>query len=128
MSMQGNESRTRVVFNLPLNNGPQERAVIEIIGYLQDQQRKHIGIDGFTHSDKTPPVFKGWWWDFEKNEWVEDNLVMFMVDYLIPSAKKQFSLYDEIKQLKVKISEAYKRHAHAEQEVWVVSHSIVRQE
>jgi hypothetical protein len=126
--MQGNESRARVVFNLPLNNAPQERAVIEIIGYLQGQRGKGFGIDGFTHSDKTPPVFKGWWWDEEKKEWIEDNLVMFMVDYLTPSAKKQFSLYDEITQLKTKISETYKQHAGAEKEVWVVSHAILRQE
>jgi hypothetical protein len=74
MSGDGNEGRTRVVFNLPMNHWKQHLAAMEIIGYLKDQQIKQLRIDGFTHSEKTPPVYAGYWWDATDKVWVQEAL------------------------------------------------------
>lgn len=131
--MGDNEHRVRVVFNLPLNNDRQELAVSQVIEYLKVLRSKKIGVDGFTHSEIYPPVFQGYWWDTEapatenNPELVEDSIVLFMVDYLKPTAIQGFNLFSEIKTLKSEISTIYKNCAGAEQEVWVVSFGIVRQ-
>jgi hypothetical protein len=129
----GNENRIRVVFNLPMNGDRQENAVNHVIEYLKQQRSKKIGIDGFTHSEIYPPVFQGYWWDTEpplsddSPKLVEDNLVLFVVDYLKPNAQIHFNLFGEIQKLKSEIAAIYGRFADAEQEVWVVSFGIARQ-
>lgn len=122
------ERRNRVVFNLPLNNQREARAVRDIVAYLWEGRQKKHGIGGFTTSDSSMPVFQGWWWSDDRKMWVGDKLVMFMLDFLDPSFDNSFLLIEEVSKLKQFIQERYSFHGATQDEIWIVTHPINRVE
>lgn len=121
------EARTRVVFNLPVNSAGEEKALYEIIGYLQNQKDRQTGVTGFTYSDPIPPVFTGYWWSDDEQVWMNDAIVMVLVDFKTPSGGATFSVAGEMTKLKRAISEAYRRNGSKQEEIWIVAHRVSRQ-
>jgi hypothetical protein len=121
------EARTRVIFNLPINHAGEEKAFYEIIGYLQTQQRRSTGVSGFTYSEPLPAVFSGFWWSENDQVWVNDELVLVTVDFQTPTGKATFSISEEMKRLKQRIAEAYRRNGSQQEEIWIVAHRVTRQ-
>lgn len=122
------EERVRVLFTLPCQPDTDERkAMNEVIEYLQQQRTKRIGVDGFTYSDVSNPVFLEYWWSEEQNAWIQDLIVLFIVDYLRPSTERRYSLTGKLAQLKHVIAEAYKNHRSRQDEVWIIFHDVLRQ-
>lgn len=78
------ESRTRVIFNLPANDAAETAAIYEVINYLERLKDRHVGVTGFTLSEVMPAVFAGSWWSEEQGTWMEDAIVMMMVDFAMP--------------------------------------------
>lgn len=118
------ERRTRVMFYLPIKDGREVKAVNHIICYLQELRTSRLGLSGFTHSILRDPVFRGYWWSGERLQWIKDRIVFFIVDY-------HFDIHDpalteHLMGLKNTISEAYRIYGSIQEEIWLVSHSIVR--
>lgn len=121
------ESRTRVVFNLPANDAGETTAVYEVINYLERLKDRQVGVTGFTLSEVMPAVFTGSWWSDEQGTWMEDAIVIMMVDFATPSAGAKWSVSGEMTKLKRFISAAYRRNGSRQEEVWVVAHRVSRQ-
>ena len=92
---------------------------------MRSQQKEEIGVSGYTFS--APDTFYGYWWDGEAGQWVEDKIILLMIDYRIsvgdPEAR---SLSEQVYDLKQMIGAAYKRYGCNQDEVWVVSNPISR--
>jgi hypothetical protein len=76
------EDRTRVICNLPVRDAREENAFNSIIGFLREQQKEGIGVSGYTFSARN--TFYGYWWDQEHQCWVQDKIVLLIVDYPFP--------------------------------------------
>ncbi len=121
------EPRTRVVFNLPLNDSGEESAFYEIIAHIEGLKDRNVGVTGFTHSEPMPAVFTGFWWSDEERAWVEDAIVIVMIDFARPSVGAKWSISGEMSKLKRFISAAYRRNGSQQEEVWIVAHRVSRQ-
>lgn len=121
------EARTRVVFNLPVNSGGELKAFYDVIGYVQRLKDRQRGVTGFTFSEPLPAVFTGFWWSDETQAWIDDGIVMMMIDFTAPSGGAKWSISGEMTKLKQFISAAYRRHGSQQEEVWIVAHRITRQ-
>lgn len=118
------ENRTRATCHLPLRNEREEKAFKSVIAYLQKQRTKRIGVNGYTYSD--PNAFFGFWWDSKKRRWIEDKIVLLMIDYKIPLSNPRETLAGKIAELKAQIRKAYERHGSPQDEEWVVTQRITR--
>jgi hypothetical protein len=118
------EQRTRVMCHLPLSNAAEDKAFAEIINYLKDLRTKNIGVTGYTFSE--PGTFKGFWWSDERDCWVDDCVVLLIVDYKVPRGNPGNSLLEHLDNLKKKIESAYSDFGSPQQEVWLVTHRIDR--
>ena len=118
------EDRTRVIGHLPLNNSAEEKAVKNIIDYVEAQRRNRIGIEGYTYSAAS--AFYGRWWSSEARGWMEDKIILLIVDYKIPLTDKRFSLSEKVAELQRVIHESYDRYGRPQEEVWVVAHPVIR--
>ncbi|HEX5445826.1 MAG TPA: hypothetical protein VFW87_18510 [Pirellulales bacterium] len=121
------EARTRVVFNLPVSSTGETKALYEVIDYVQRLKDRRIGVTGFTFSEPTPAVFTGFWWSDEQSVWMEDGIVIMMIDFAMPSAGGKWSVSGEMTKLKRFITTAYRRYGSQQEEVWVVAHRVSRQ-
>ena len=121
------EARTRVVFNLPLNNAGEEHASYEIIAYLSQLKDRDVGVTGFTYSEPVPAVFAGFRWSDEQATWMEDAIAIVMVDFARPSAGARWSINGEMAKLKKFVASAYRRNGSQQEEVWLVAHRVTRQ-
>jgi hypothetical protein len=120
------EERARVTCHLPLNNAREEKAVLRILRYLKEQRREPIGVKGFTHSEFRPSSFRGFWWDARRREWVEDKVVLCIVDYKLGFSDERLSV--KVEELKRTIREAYRKCGSPQDQVWVVAHPVIRQD
>lgn len=121
------ERRLRVVCHLPINDNLQVKAVYRVIDYLETLRLSspHFGVGGFTHSNIFPPVFGGYWWSDDRQDWMQDRLVLLVVDFILNPGEP---VPAAVQQLKSKINNIYKAIAKQEEEVvWVVAHDLVRQ-
>lgn len=121
------ESRTRVVFNFPINSGGEEKAFYEVIGYVRRLKDGGSGVTGFTYSDPMPAVFTGFWWSDDQRNWIEDAIAMMMIDLSPPAPGARFSISGEMTKLKRFIAGAYRRNGSQQEEVWIVAHRVTRQ-
>lgn len=83
-----------------------------------------MALGGFTYSTLKNAVFYGFWWSHDKQCWVKDRIVLFIIDY-------HFYIDDPVlirhlDELKSVISDAYTRYGSAQEEIWLVSHNIKR--
>jgi hypothetical protein len=119
------EVRTRATFFLPITDADEERAIIDVIRYLEQQRiRKRISVTGYTHSRLRTPVFRGGWWKEEETsphpphalvrgggqktpegEWVREGVVLFIVDYLSQIGNR--ALDQALARLRQAIAKAY---------------------
>src|SRR5579884_367299 len=107
--MAEHENRVRVVCHLPINNDLQEIVLFEFLKLLQELRGiQGAEIGGFTLSRLESPVFFGYWWSKDKNQWARDNLVLCHLDYKADPTVRPVS--QVIRQLKERIEELYKIH------------------
>lgn len=118
------EGRTRVIFNLPIEDENEERAVSDIIDYLQSQRISQLGLRGFTHSILKNAVFCGYWWSDDTQQWIKDRIVLFIIDYLFDV--DDHVLIQHLRELKRIVSEAYRLYGSMQEEIWLVSHKVLR--
>lgn len=118
------EKRTRVIFNLPFECRQEEKAINRIINYLQEQRIQRIGLEGFTYSLLKNAVFRGCWWSAERQQWINDKIVIFIIDYNF--GIEDPLLIEHLRRLKEIISQAYRTYGRIQEEIWLVSHSILR--
>ena len=120
------EVRTRVTCNLPVNDGKEEKAFLEVLKYLDDLRHEGIGADGYTHSEMRLAVFHGFWWPENAVKPVHDHIVVCTVDYLLATGSPELS--KQVKALKQTIRKWYRHHGSPQDEIWVVAHPIIRQD
>ena len=120
------EVRTRVMCNLPLNNAREEKALFQIVEYLNELRHQGIGVTGYTYSETRPVVFHGFWWSEGAAEPIHDQIVLCTVDYLLPFGSKELS--QQVKLLKQAIRKWYRHYRSPQEEIWVVAHPIMRQD
>jgi hypothetical protein len=118
------EERTRVICHLPLNNLSEEKAVLQVLGYLKEQRKDEIGVKGFTHTEFRPSSFRGYWWNGKRQKWVEDNLVLCIIDYKLGFSDARLS--STVQQLKDTVRTAYRESGSPQDEVWVVAEQVLR--
>lgn len=118
------EERTRVIFNLPLEDRREEKAINFIIQYLQQQRTDRVALGGFTYSTLKNAVFHGFWWSEDEQQWVKDRIVLFIIDYCFHVDDR--ILIQHLRELRDVISDAYGRYGSTQEEIWLVSHSITR--
>jgi hypothetical protein len=120
------EDRVRVTCHLPLNNSKEEKAVHRILSYLQQQRNRPIGVKGFSHSEFRPSVFRGYWWSSRRKCWVEDKIVLLIVDYRLSFGAAELS--QTVRDLKKSIRDCYRKCGSPQDEVWVVAQQVIRQD
>jgi hypothetical protein len=120
------EDRVRVTCHLPLNNVREEKAVLRILRYLQRQRDRPIGVKGFSHSELRPAVFRGYWWSSRRQRWVEDKIVLLIVDYRLSFGAEALS--HTVRDLKQNIRGCYQKCGSPQDEVWVVAQQVIRQD
>jgi hypothetical protein len=118
------ESRTRVVFHLPLGDFAEEQAANKILKFLKSKRRQASGVKGFTHSIFRPAVFRGWWWSHDAKNWCDDPIVIVMVDFMIDFSDLKLS--QKIKVMKGVIRQWYRHYGKPQEEIWVVAHQVMR--
>ena len=120
------EVRTRAMCNLPVNDGQEEKAFLEVLEYLNSLRHEQIGVSGYTHSESRPAAFHGYWWPENASEPAHDQLVVCTVDYRLASGSKELS--KKVRELKHIIRKWYRYYASPQDEIWVVAHPIIRQD
>ena len=120
------EVRTRVMCNVPVNNGQEEKAFLKVLQYLNDLRHRDIGVSGYNHSESRPAVFHGFWWPDGAAEPVHDQIILCTVDYLLASGSEELS--QQVKELKQTIRKWYRYYGGPQDEIWVVAHPIIRQD
>jgi hypothetical protein len=120
------EDRTRVTCHLPLNNAKEEKAILRVLRYLKDQRNAAVGLKGFTHTEFRPSSFRGYWWNAKKRKWVEDKLVLCLIDYRIGFSDERLSA--KVEELKSAIRSAYRECGSPQEEIWVVAQQVIRQD
>ena len=85
------EVRTRVMCNLPLNNGQEEKAFFQVVEYLNGLRHQVIGVSGYTYSETRPSAFHGFWWPENAEAPVHDQIVLCTVDYLLRMGSKELA-------------------------------------
>ncbi|MCI0463276.1 MAG: hypothetical protein L0Z62_40535 [Gemmataceae bacterium] len=120
------EVRTRVTCHLPVNDAQEEKAFFKVIDYLDQQRQEQVGVKGYTHSEARPAAFHGYWWRDDAEVPLHDQIVLCLVDYLLPSGSQQLSA--KVKELKQTIRKAYRYYKRPQDEVWVVAQQILRED
>jgi len=120
------EIRTRVSCHLPVNKQQEEKAFFKVIAYLKRLKDEGIGVRGWTTSALRPPVFHGWWWSEEREEWLLDNIVLCLIDYHLGFEQPELSA--RVRELKQTIRRWYRHHQSPQEEIWVVAHQVLRQD
>ncbi|HVA49320.1 MAG TPA: hypothetical protein VNH11_23345 [Pirellulales bacterium] len=103
------------------------KAVYEVIAYVQQLNNRRLGVTGFTFSELMPAVLTGFWWSDDHGVWMEDDIVIVMVDFARPSAGAKWSVSGEMTKLKRFISSTCRRNGSRQEEVWIVAHRVTRQ-
>lgn len=121
------ESRTRVFLHLVCNARPEDmRACNQVLDHLQSQRRSHPRILGFTSSAlRHPSVFQGWWWSSTKS-WANDEVLLVVIDYEHKDGRFDPALVSALAALRRRILAIYKECGHPQEEVWIVSHDVLR--
>jgi len=120
------EIRTRVLCHLPVNDDQEERAFFEILGSVNELRHRSVGVHGYTHSEVRPPVFFGYWWPENTETPVRDQIVLCIIDYLLPPGSRELST--SVKELKQTIRRLYRYYRRPQEEVWGVVHPVIRQD
>lgn len=113
-----------MVFNLPISNRDEEKAIYLIIDYLQQQRESLASIRGFTHSLLRDAVYRGYWWSSQRQQWIRDKIVLFIIDYFC--SPRDPVLTNHLRELKTSISNAYRRYGRAQEEIWIVASPVLR--
>jgi len=127
-----NDHRTRVICHLPLTKPVHAFAFDDIIKYIRRQRAASVPITGYTHTSLRTPSFDGYWWgrpddDPEgKERWVYDAIVLLIIDYEIQLGDPRVS--NVVQRLKNSIFRCYKNRNCPQKEIWVMAHSISRQD
>lgn len=124
MNRMNHDERTRVIFNLPVGNEGEFRAVNHVISFLQEQRTQPIGVGGFTHSLIRNAVFQGYWWSSNLQRWIKDKILLFIVDYHF--SPHDPILTDHLRELKNVINDAYRRYGSIQEEIWMVASPVRR--
>jgi hypothetical protein len=116
------EERVRIVCHLPLNNAAQERAILDVFEYLKESKKT-----GWIHSQHYPPIFSGWWWSEERQDWVRDRVVVCTVDYMLDDASPSVASPSmKIREIRDEIQGIYKRRTGEPRAFWMVAHVVTR--
>jgi hypothetical protein len=118
------EDRTRVICHLPLNDAEEERALKDIIAFLESQRKKKIGVEGYTYSD--PSAFFGRWWSSSHTGWMSDSVVLLITDFKIALTDQHVSLGEKVAELKNTVHQSYEKYGRPQEEIWVVSFRVSR--
>lgn len=94
---------------------------------MQGLKERRIGVTGFTFSELMPATFTGFWWSDAEQTWMDDAIVIMMIDFANPSGNAKWSIGGEMAKLKRSIAAAYRRHGSKQEEVWLVAHRITCQ-
>lgn len=116
------EDRVRVVFNLPMTNAAEEKALGDIVEYVQELKTKRIGVSGFTQSQLWPPAFIGFWWDSKTRNWCREGVCIMIVDLLASVG----TTASHLERLKKTIQNSYSARGSKQQEIWIVAHQVTR--
>lgn len=81
-----------------------------------------IALGGFTYSALKNAVFFGFWWSYDKQRWVRDKIILFIIDYYFHVDDPV--IIQHLNELKNVIRDAYRRYGSEQEEIWLVSHSI----
>lgn len=118
------EERTRLWLYLPHNN-PQEALVFfQVIDLLQAKRTAVPPITGFTHSRPIPSPYVGWWWSDDQQMWIEDVLVLVVIDYERKIHDR--NLPAELEALKQEMAQLYTAANSRQEEIWLVAHPVWR--
>ncbi|HQU44462.1 MAG TPA: hypothetical protein PK867_16700 [Pirellulales bacterium] len=85
---------------MPVNHAGELKALYDVVGYVQRMKDRRIGVTGFTFSEPLPAVFTGFWWSDEQHIWMEDAIVIMMIDFAAPSGSAKWSISGEMTKLK----------------------------
>lgn len=125
------DERVRVTCHLPCSNDGEEKALRDVFKYLHGQRTASVPVTGYTHTALRPPTFSGWWFgkapDDEPNakkRWVQDDVVIVMVDYRIKFSDHRLSRL--VKELHNALVAAYECNGCPQTEFWITTHQIVR--
>ena len=79
-----------------------------------------------TTSQVRPAAFMGNWWSVVKRRWMQDRIVIVIIDLKLPFSDPSVS--QEISDLKETIRTCYRDCGSPQEEVWVVAHQVFRQD
>ena len=83
-------------------------------------------MKGYTRTEPRSTTFSGFWWSSKRRQWIRDKIVLCIVDYKIDFGNPR--LPDMVKELKSEIHKAYEHFQRKQEEVWVVAHTVFRQD
>lgn len=120
------EERSRVFCHLPLNPRSNEhRIILDLVNFLESLRTKNVNLKGYTKTIEFPPVMEGFWRDSTRKHFLKEDIVLFMIDFERTIRDRQ--LWDTIAEIKHFLEERYLFHSgKAQDEIWVVVHSIFR--
>ena len=120
------EERTRVFCHLPVKPGAANFKIIEgVVDYLENQRKKSVNLTGYTKTVEFPTVMEGFWRTTTRRQFLREDVVMFIIDYDLTI--RDHRLWETVAEIKRFITEQYTQlTGKAEDEVWVVVHSIFR--
>lgn len=72
----------------------------------------------------SPAVFRGYWWSHEKRSWILDEIALFIIDYQLDPQDTEFITH--VRELKDTISNSYRRYGSTQEEIWIISHPVLR--
>lgn len=124
------EERTRVFCHLPINTNTKAgmgevKVVRDVIQFLEKLRKKSVNLKGYTKTIEFPPVMEGFWRDSTRKRFLKEDVVMFIVDFELTI--REGRLWATIAEFREFIKSKYRQHTgKAQDEIWVVAHSIFR--
>jgi hypothetical protein len=125
MVVQGlHESRTRVTFFLPATGAAEQKAILAVIRYLEEQRKKQVSVTGFTRSQLHEPIYFGEWWDDLIMNWVRERVVLFIIDYELYHEDPQ--LTSALRRLKRAIEKRFATYGKEQKVIWILAQAALR--
>jgi len=119
------ENRTRVFLHLPSKTSGQKTAVSRIIDFLRGQKNNPTHpVNGFTFTPRSLPTFYGLWFDHVNKQWIEEPIVIVIIDYECGHEGDGFGTVTA--KLRTTVVDAYVQHKCKQQDVWIVVHPLLR--
>ena len=122
------EERTRIFCHLPVNTNSgmgDVKIIRDVVQYLENQRKKSVNLKGYTKTIEFPSVMEGFWRSSTRKQFLKEDVVMFIIDFELTI--RDAHLWEAIADLKAFVKAKYLQHmGKAQDEVWVVAHSIFR--